>query len=198
MAMEPRGKAKVDAVAQLPPAIDPVREHYPFCIVWCPIPLLSWLLPFVGHIAVCDSQGRIYDFQGSYRIGQDRMLFGNPVKYWDVSRDYVPSFYDPGLYDAPDREDAVRREIAAYDAAVASATTHFRQGEIYNFFTNNCHAFVAASMNEQQLKKSHMGMVSVAIGMALHGRYVSFSRFMQAHLPSLVLAAVIAMLCCVL
>ncbi|KAK7201766.1 hypothetical protein NESM_000242600 [Novymonas esmeraldas] len=192
--MGTHGKEKAEAPVQLPPVIDPVREHYPFCIVWCPIPILSWVLPVVGHIAVCDSQGRIFDFQGSYRIGKDRMLFGNPVKYWDVSRDYVPSFYSAELDDPAEREEAVRREVAAYDAAVAATITHFRQNELYNFFTNNCHAFVAASMNGQQLKTQHMGTVRVALGMALHGRYVSVGRFATAHLPFLLLVAVIALI----
>ncbi|KAG5475322.1 hypothetical protein LSCM1_03435 [Leishmania martiniquensis] len=185
--MESRSKFEAEVPVQLPPAIDPVHEHYPFCIVWSPIPVLSWILPFVGHVAVCDSQGRIYDFQGSYLIGQDRMLFGHPVKYWDVSRHYVPSFYSTELRSAAEKEESVKREVAAYDAALAAATTHFRRAEIYNFFTNNCHAFVASSMNEQQLKTRHMGTVGVAVGMMLHGRYISFSRFIEAHAPFILL-----------
>ncbi|CAG9576692.1 conserved hypothetical protein [Leishmania major strain Friedlin] len=192
--MESRTRFKADTPVQLPPAIDPVRERYPFCIVWSPIPVLSWILPFVGHTAVCDSQGRIYDFQGAYRIGQDRMLFGNPVKYWDVSRDYIPSFYNADQQNSAEREEAVKREVAAYDAALMSTISHFRQTEVYNFFTNNCHSFVAASMNEQQLKKQHMGMVSIAIGMMTRGRYISVSRFMQAHLPSILLIVIILIL----
>lgn len=23
---------------------------YPFCIVWTPIPLVTWIVPFVGHL----------------------------------------------------------------------------------------------------------------------------------------------------
>ncbi|KAG5475841.1 hypothetical protein CUR178_03554 [Leishmania enriettii] len=192
--MESRNHFKAEMPVQLPPVIDPVHEHYPFCIVWSPIPVLSWVLPFVGHVGVCDSQGRIYDFQGSYRICQDSMLFSHPVKYWDVSRKYVPSFYDTELYSSAEREVAVKREVAAYDAALASATTHFRQSERYSFFTKNCHAFVAASMNEQQLKKQHMGTVSVAIGMMLHGSYINCSRFMKAHLPFILFLTIIVLI----
>ncbi|KAF8288329.1 hypothetical protein TcBrA4_0016280 [Trypanosoma cruzi] len=63
----------------LPPRIDPSEEHYPFCIVWTPIPVLSWIFPFIGHVGICDSAGRIHDFEGPYHIGVDKMLFGNPV-----------------------------------------------------------------------------------------------------------------------
>ncbi|KAL7697068.1 Protein of unknown function (DUF778) [Lotmaria passim] len=183
-----------DLTVQLPPVIDVQREHYPFCVVWAPIPLLSWVCPILGHIAICDSQGRIYDFQGSYQIGVDRMLFGVPVKYWDLSKDYVPSFYNPRQSDKAANDAAIHREIAAYDEAVANATEHFRQNETYNFFTNNCHVFAAEAMNQQQLKKQHMGMVRIAIGMALHGKYVSASRFWMAHTPFFVLVALIALL----
>ncbi|KAG5501440.1 hypothetical protein JKF63_03253 [Porcisia hertigi] len=192
--MSSHSLSQAEMPAQLPPVIDSARAQYPFCIVWSPIPILSWFLPFVGHVGVCDSHGHIYDFQGSYRIGQDRMLFGNPVKYWDLSRYYIPSFYTPNLYDSAERGEAVRREVAAYDKAVASTVTHFQQCETYNFFTNNCHALAAASMNQQCLKKRKMGTVSIAIGMMLHGRYISLGHFMKAHLPFILLIAVVFIL----
>jgi transmembrane protein 222 len=192
--MSRKSSPVADSPVQLPPVIDVQREHYPFCIVWAPIPLLSWVCPILGHIAICDSQGRIYDFQGSYRIGVDHMLFGVPVKYWDLSRDYVPSFYNPSQSDPVASDAAVRREIAAYDEGVANATAHFRQNEQYNFFTNNCHVFAAESLNRQQLKKHHMGMVRIAIGMALHGEYVSTARFWKAHMPFFILVTLIVLL----
>lgn len=49
---------------KFPPAltVDTKRERYPFCIVWTPIPCLTWIAPFVGHMGVADSRGVIYDF----------------------------------------------------------------------------------------------------------------------------------------
>ena len=32
---------------------------FPHCIVWTPIPLISWLVPFVGHMGICTSKGVI-------------------------------------------------------------------------------------------------------------------------------------------
>ncbi|KPI84705.1 hypothetical protein ABL78_6251 [Leptomonas seymouri] len=183
-----------DLTVQLPPVIDAQRERYPFCVVWAPIPVLSWVCPIIGHIAICDSQGRIYDFQGSYRIGVDHMLFGEAVKYWDLSTYYVPSFYKPSFSDQAANDAAIYREIAAYDEGVASARAHFSQNETYNFFTNNCHAFAADSMNRQQLKKQHMNTVRIAIGMALHGRYINARRFWRAHVPFILLVGFILLL----
>ncbi len=27
-------------------------QRYPYCIVWTPIPLISWLLPVIGHTGI--------------------------------------------------------------------------------------------------------------------------------------------------
>ncbi len=33
--------------------IDIVRQRFPYCIVWTPLPLISWFLPFIGHTGIC-------------------------------------------------------------------------------------------------------------------------------------------------
>lgn len=43
-------------------------HRYPFCIVWTPIPLITWLLPFIGHMGIATSMGRIRDFAGNVKI----------------------------------------------------------------------------------------------------------------------------------
>ncbi|CDQ64913.1 unnamed protein product [Oncorhynchus mykiss] len=48
--------------------IDPDTSRYPYCIVWTPIPVLSWLLPFIGHMGICTSSGIIRDFAGPYFV----------------------------------------------------------------------------------------------------------------------------------
>ncbi|KAF8288025.1 hypothetical protein TcBrA4_0016290 [Trypanosoma cruzi] len=120
----------------LPPRIDPSEEHYPFCIVWTPIPVLSWIFPFIGHVGICDSAGRIHDFEGPYHIGVDKMLFGNPVKYWNISRMYVPTFYRS---QARTRERRRRRVDGKWRNTTPqwnAVTKHFRKTQLYNFFTN--------------------------------------------------------------
>ena len=37
-------------------------------IVWTPIPLLTWLFPFIGHMGICYSNGIIRDFAGPYYV----------------------------------------------------------------------------------------------------------------------------------
>uniref|UniRef100_A0AAR2JGA6 Transmembrane protein 222a n=1 Tax=Pygocentrus nattereri TaxID=42514 RepID=A0AAR2JGA6_PYGNA len=48
--------------------IDPNSSRYPYCIVWTPIPVLSWLFPFIGHMGICTSSGVIRDFAGPYFV----------------------------------------------------------------------------------------------------------------------------------
>ena len=37
--------------------IDVAVHRFPFCLVWSPIPLLTWLVPFIGHLGIADSKG---------------------------------------------------------------------------------------------------------------------------------------------
>ena len=48
--------------------VNPKKDFYPNCIVWCPIPCLTWMFPIVGHLGISDSEGIINDFVGSFSI----------------------------------------------------------------------------------------------------------------------------------
>ena len=39
-------------------------DRFPFCIVWSPIPVLTWIWPFIGHMGIALSSGVILDFAG--------------------------------------------------------------------------------------------------------------------------------------
>lgn len=34
------------------PAINIETDKFPFCIVWTPIPVLTWFFPFIGHMGI--------------------------------------------------------------------------------------------------------------------------------------------------
>jgi hypothetical protein len=61
--------------------IDVERDRFPYCIVWTPIPMISWILPFIGHMGIANSEGIIYDFAGPYFISVDDFSFGRPTRY---------------------------------------------------------------------------------------------------------------------
>jgi hypothetical protein len=76
-------------------SMDVGRGRFPFALVWTPIPFISWLLPFVGHLGICDSRGVAYDFAGPYSIGVDDLSFGAATRYLVMDPGLVPR--PPGL-----------------------------------------------------------------------------------------------------
>lgn len=60
--------------------INPEKERFPFCIVWTPLPLISWFLPFIGHTGIAMSDGVIHDFAGPYTVTVDDLAFGETHK----------------------------------------------------------------------------------------------------------------------
>ena len=48
--------------------IMPKREHFPLCLVWTPLPIVTALLPFVGHAGIVASDGTIHDFAADYVV----------------------------------------------------------------------------------------------------------------------------------
>jgi hypothetical protein len=61
--------------------INKEKNLYPYCIVWSPLPPITWLFPFIGHTGICDSRGVIHDFAGPFTINVDNMAFGAPTRY---------------------------------------------------------------------------------------------------------------------
>ena len=53
---------------------------YPsFSIVWVPIPMLTFFLPFIGHVGVCSSNGTSFDM-GGLGVNEGELMFGNPTR----------------------------------------------------------------------------------------------------------------------
>jgi hypothetical protein len=57
---------KMNSYSGKTPSIDHATQRYPYCIVWTPLPVISWFLPFIGHTGIADSRGVIYDFAGCH------------------------------------------------------------------------------------------------------------------------------------
>lgn len=69
--------------------IDPKKSKFPCCIVWTPLPVVSWLAPFIGHVGLCREDGVILDFSGSNFITVDDFAFGPPARYLQLDRTKV-------------------------------------------------------------------------------------------------------------
>ena len=104
----------------------PSENRYPYCVVWSPLPLITLFLPFIGHMGICNSAGKIYDFAGPYHINEKNMAFGNPTRYLQL---------DPGLARRLRWDDAVMRGNAVY------------RERMHNLCWDNCHNHVATCLN---------------------------------------------------
>jgi len=45
------------------------------------LPIITWIIPFIGHTGICMDDGTIHDFAGPYTISVDEFSFGKPLKY---------------------------------------------------------------------------------------------------------------------
>ncbi|KAH7718033.1 hypothetical protein AAVH_14544 [Aphelenchoides avenae] len=155
-------------------AVDVDNHRYPFSIVWTPIPVISWLLPFVGHMGIATSRGVIRDFAGSYYVAEDDMGFGWPTMYWQLSPEKVPG-------GAP-----------AWDQAVYEASEEYKS-HMHNIFCDNCHSHVALALNRMRYSGStRWGMVKLYLGTLVRGKYVSVWGFIKQWLPFTLIVAFIA------
>lgn len=67
------------------------QEDLAFCILWSPLPPITWILPFIGHMGIADSNGVASDFQGSFYVGdRGRMAFGEPTRALRMNIDSLP------------------------------------------------------------------------------------------------------------
>lgn len=78
--------------------IDPKRARFPCCIVWTPLPVISWLVPFVGHIGICREDGVILDFAGPNFVCVDNFAFGVVARYLHISLHKVFSMLSPAIF----------------------------------------------------------------------------------------------------
>lgn len=185
--------------------IDPQRDRYPYCLVWGPLPLLTWFFPFIGHLGIGDSQGRVHDFAGPYTIGVDRFMVRVarflPLR---IERD-VESEHEQGKDSAsivePSRERFCEKNTerilhVSWDEGISRADDVFSQTS-HNLITNNCHHHVAVACRNMGLS-SYSSLLSVWWEMMKHGKYVSTGARIGVWAPFVIMWAIIIVLVTVL
>ena len=146
-----------------------------FTIVWSPLPPITWLIPFIGHTGIADSQGVVSDFRGPYYVGDDgRMAFGAPTR-------------------------ALRVRVASHnsispeqwDAAIQEANGEYSH-RMHNICCDNCHSHVAYALNHMNLTaygvQKH-NMVTICFLIFFRGQFLSWGGFVKQFLPFALLLA---------
>ena len=155
-----------------PKKICPSKSRYPYCIVWTPIPFLTYILPCIGHTGIANSKGIIHDFAASYFVSIDDFNFGKPTKYVQL-----------------DLNDKEKHE---YDKAIEKGDLKYRT-LVHNLFTNNCHSHVAYVLNQMKYKgKSNYNMVDIWWILIMKGKYIDFWAFVKTYLGFFIFLLIIA------
>ena len=147
------------------------RNRYPYCIVWTPIPMLTWLFPIIGHMGIAYSSGVIRDFAGPYYVSEDDMAFGNPTRYLQ---------FNPMKVNRGD-----------WDQSISAASDEYKH-RMHNLCCDNCHSHVAMALNMMEYdSSSRWNMIKLAFRVFVFGKYVNFCGVLKTWLPFLIICAII-------
>ena len=146
-------------------------SYFPYCIVWTPIPLITYLFPSKGHTGIGTSSGIIHDFASSFFVSVDDFAFGKHTKYIKL--------------------ELTEQEKYNWDRAIEKGDNKYNMQE-HNIFLNNCHSHVAFVLNQLNFHgRNNYNMVSIWWMLILRGKYVSFCGFFKTYFPFLLIVLII-------
>ncbi|KAJ6856723.1 LOW QUALITY PROTEIN: protein REVERSION-TO-ETHYLENE SENSITIVITY1-like [Populus alba x Populus x berolinensis] len=155
--------------------IDPKKAKFPCCLIWTPLPVVSWLAPFIGHVGICKEDGTILDFSGSNFVNVDDFSFGAAARYFQLDREQC--CFPPNLTGHTCKHGYKHSEhgtAITWDDALQSSMRHFDH-KTYNLFTCNCHSFVANCLNRLCYGGSmDWNMIDVAVLILFKGHWIDW------------------------
>ncbi|KAL3633525.1 Protein REVERSION-TO-ETHYLENE SENSITIVITY1 [Castilleja foliolosa] len=164
--------------------VDHKKAKFPCCLVWTPLPVVSWLAPFIGHVGICNEDGTILDFSGSNLVSVDAFAFGSVARYLQLDREQC--CFPPNITGHKCKHRFAHSELGAaitWDDAVQSSGRRFEHRS-YNLFTCNCHSFVANCLNRLCYGGSmDWNMVDVATLMLFKAKWVGPFSVLRSFLP---------------
>ena len=151
--------------------IDLKSSHFPYCIVWTPIPILTYIIPSIGHTGIGNSNGIIHDFASSFFVSVDDFAFGKPTKYIQL--------------------ELTEQEKYDWDRAILKGDNKYNMEE-HNIFVNNCHSHVAYVLNQLNYKgRNNYNMVSIWWMLIMKGKYVNCCGFFKTYIGFLIIIFII-------
>lgn len=164
--------------------VDANEAKFPCCLVWTPLPIVSWLAPFIGHVGICREDGAILDFAGSNFVNVNEFAFGAPARYLQLNREQC--CFPPDLAGHTCGQGYIHAEYGtalSWDDALRSSTRNFEH-KTYNLFTCNCYSFVANCLN-RLCYQGYMGwnMINVAGLILFKGNWIDWMSIIRSFLP---------------
>ncbi|XVE97668.1 hypothetical protein REPUB_Repub03eG0038800 [Reevesia pubescens] len=164
--------------------IDPKKAKFPCCLVWTPLPVVSWLAPFIGHVGICREDGANLDFSGSNFVNVEDFAFGAAARYVQLDREKC--CFPPNLAGHTCKHGYQHAEYGTavtWDDALRSSVRLFEH-KSYNFFTCNSHSFVANCLNRVCYSGSmDCNMITVAALILSKGHWVDSMSIIRSFLP---------------
>lgn len=160
------------------PRIATDTDRWPYCLVWTPIPLVTWFLPWIGHTGISDSLGIIYDFSDDYNVTIDNFSFGFPTKFYEFDLDWIPN-----------------RETA-WDQTIKDVSGEYAR-TMHGLF-NNCHEYIAEVLNRVKYgNRTNWSQTEVCWLITWNSSYVDCVGFMKQWFPFLFILILITAVCVV-
>jgi hypothetical protein len=164
--------------------IDIKKARFPCCLVWTPLPIVAWLVPFIGHVGICREDGVILDFAGPCFVNVDNFAFGSTAKYLRLNPEkccFPPHLSGHTCSDPFRHTD--RGTAISWDDGVETTMRNY-QNKLYNLFTCNCHSFVANALNRMAYRGSiKWNIVNVLALVFFKGQYVSYWALVRTYAP---------------
>eukprot|EP00804_Cyclotella_cryptica_P023149 CCRYP_000354-RB/>CCRYP_000354-RB protein AED:0.06 eAED:0.06 QI:345/1/1/1/0.66/0.5/4/398/176 len=139
-----------------------------FTILWSPLPPITWVLPFIGHMGIATSRGVACDFQGPYTVGErGRMAFGKPTRALRIDIRSLPGGADQ------------------WDKAITEANAEYCT-RMHNICCDNCHSHVAYALNAMDIRAygvRNWDMVKLCFLMFFKGKFLGVEGFVRQFLP---------------
>ncbi|KAK3165248.1 hypothetical protein QOZ80_1AG0030820 [Eleusine coracana subsp. coracana] len=171
--------------------IDPKKARFPCCIVWTPLPVVSWLAPYIGHVGICQEDGAVLDFAGSNLVSVNNFAYGSVARYIQLDRKKCcfPANLSAHVCKRSYNHTEVGTAIS-WDDALQSGLRHF-QHKFYNLFTCNCHSFVSNCLNRLAYDGSvEWNVLNIAVLVWLHGQWVDKMSVVRSFFPFLTVTCI--------
>uniref|UniRef100_A0A0E0JN54 Uncharacterized protein n=1 Tax=Oryza punctata TaxID=4537 RepID=A0A0E0JN54_ORYPU len=171
--------------------IDPKRARFPCCIVWTPLPVVSWLAPYIGHAGICQEDGTVLDFAGSNLVSMDNFAYGSIARYLQLDRKKCCFPVNLAAHVCErSYKHAEAGTAISWDDALQLGMRHFEH-KFYNLFTCNCYSFVANCLNRLAYNGSvRWNVLNVAALVWLHGQWVDKMSVVRSFFPFLTVTCV--------
>ncbi|MCD9559588.1 hypothetical protein HAX54_017640 [Datura stramonium] len=169
--------------------IDPRKQKFPCCLVWAPLPVVSWLAPFVGHVGICMEDGTIVDFSGANLIYFGHLSYGAVARYYQVDRQqccFTSNFR--GHTCKQGHQHTQFGTAVSWDDAVRLSARNFGY-KTFNIFSCNGHSFAANFLNRLSYGGTmRWNMINVGALVLFKGQWVDGWSILRSFVPTIVMA----------